>query len=99
MKADLWNIKVHFSGFPSADIESLDSSMIESSYCMSLKEADQIRTKSERSNTFQKSDFKRLWSAVQENKLEEWQSVGTIPLNYCELCLSGQNGQKPTHFS
>ena len=49
--------------------------LLESSFCMSLKEADQIRSRSERINLFQKQDFKRLWNAIMNSSLEEWRSV------------------------
>jgi len=73
---ELWIISVHFSEFPKDEIENLDISLIESSFKMSIKEADQIRTKSERTNNFQSADFKRLWAAVLENSLKEWKTVG-----------------------
>lgn len=72
---DLWVITVHFSAFPKDEIENLDTSAIESSFRMSIKEADQIRTRSERSNTFQSADYKRLWSSVVESSLTEWKTV------------------------
>jgi len=71
---DVWPIEVNFSLVP-PEIEDLSMSLLESSFCMSLKEADQIRSRSERINLFQKQDFKRLWNAIMNSSLEEWRSV------------------------
>ncbi|CAG5105846.1 Oidioi.mRNA.OKI2018_I69.chr1.g2506.t1.cds [Oikopleura dioica] len=74
VSTDVWPIEVNFSPVP-PEIEDLSMSLLESSFCMSLKEADQIRSRSERINLFQKQDFKRLWNAIQNSSLEEWRSV------------------------
>ena len=76
VQTDLWMITVHFSDFPYSEIEPLDSSAVESSFRMAVKEADQIRTRSERTNQFQTADYKRLWASVREASLAEWKEVG-----------------------
>ena len=43
---------------------------------MSVKEADQIRTRSERTNTFQNTDYKRLWASVKDQSLDDWKLIG-----------------------
>ena len=43
---------------------------------MAIKEADQIRTKSQKTNLFQSADYKRLWNSILENDIKEWKSVG-----------------------
>ena len=43
---------------------------------MAIKEADQIRTKSQKTNLFQSADYKRLWNSILENDIREWKSVG-----------------------
>ena len=45
----------------------------------SVKEADHIRTKSQKVNLFQSSDFKRIWNAIIENDLSEWKQAGMKP--------------------
>jgi len=77
VETDLWMITCHFSDFPHSEIEPLDQSAVESSFRMAVKEADQIRTRSERTNQFQTADYKRLWASVREASLAEWKQVAT----------------------
>jgi len=44
---------------------------------MAIKEADQIRTKSQKTNLFQSADYKRLWNSILENDIREWKSVAS----------------------
>jgi len=73
-KQQIWRISAHFSDFPE-ELEDLDQSLVESSFRMSVKEADQIRTRSERTNTFQTTDYKRLWASVKDQSLDDWRLI------------------------
>ena len=64
--------------FPFDSIEPLSESDLESSFKMSVKEADQIRSKSQKLTLFQEADWKRLWNSIIENKLPDWRAVGMI---------------------
>ena len=69
-------INVHFSHFPEDDLERLSINDIESTFQMSVKEADQIRSKSQNIAQFQQQDWKRLWHAIVEGDPSEYGEVG-----------------------
>ena len=69
-------INVHFSNFPEDDLERLSINDIESTFQMSVKEADQIRSKSQNIAQFQQQDWKRLWHAIVESDQSEYGEVG-----------------------
>lgn len=58
---------------------------------MAIKEADQIRTKSQKTNLFQSADYKRLWNSILENDIKEWKSVGKklmkFIMNLSKMCV------------
>ena len=68
-------INVHFSQFPD-ELERLNQNDIESAFQMSVKEADQIRSKSQNTANFQTTDWKRLWHGIVEGDLAEWNTIG-----------------------
>ena len=49
---------------------------VESAFQMSVKEADQIRTKSQLTAQFQQTDWKRMWSGLVQNQRDQWSGVG-----------------------
>ena len=61
---------------------------------MAIKEADQIRTKSQKTNLFQSADYKRLWNSILENDIKEWKSVGKKLMKFIidlsEMCVFSQ---------
>lgn len=97
-KQQIWRISAHFSDFPE-ELEDLDQSLVESSFRMSVKEADQIRTRSERTNTFQTTDYKRLWASVKDQSLDDWRLIGQkIAINILRLLRKKNSRLFGRHF-
>eukprot|EP00112_Aurelia_sp_Birch-Aquarium-sp1_P023470 Seg700.13 transcript_id=Seg700.13/GoldUCD/mRNA.D3Y31 product="Autophagy protein 5" protein_id=Seg700.13/GoldUCD/D3Y31 len=71
-----WNITVHFKRFPDQElIRCHTKEVVEAHFMSCLKEADNLKHRSQVMNAMQKRDHKQLWSGLNNDKFDQFWSV------------------------
>jgi len=71
-----WNIIVHFKRFPETEvIRCKTKEVVEAHFMSCLKEADNLKHRSQVMNAMQKRDHKQLWSGLNNDRFDQFWSV------------------------
>ncbi|RMX41339.1 hypothetical protein pdam_00012789 [Pocillopora damicornis] len=71
-----WNLTVHFQKFPETEVMRCPGKeAIESHFMSAVKEADNLKHRSQVINSMQKKDHKQLWLGLSNDKFEQFWAV------------------------